>query len=239
MAIPLRGNNVQLKDKIIVVTGASKGFGKALATAFQTVGARVVITSTNEAELHSAAEELSVDCFVADASSSEATQSLADYVIGKYGQIDIWVNNAGIQIAPSNLEVVDLGRLHDLFNLNFFGYFYGCAAALKDMKQRNSGMIININSTAGLSGKPGLSAYVSSKFAIKGMTESIRTELNDTDIQVMQIFPGGMQTDIYKEKVPADIDDYMSVDYAIDKVMSNLKLETPEQDLIIKRPTVA
>ena len=104
------------------------------------------------------------------------------------------------------------------------------------MKISGVGTIININSTAGLSGKPGLSAYVSSKFAIKGMTESLREELKDTAIQVYQIFPGGMKTDIYKEKVPSDIDNYMDVSYAIEKVIDNFKLPEPELDLVIKRP---
>ena len=105
------------------------------------------------------------------------------------------------------------------------------------MKKQNSGQIININSTAGLSGKPQLSAYVSSKFAIKGLSETIREEVKETNIQVYQIFPGGMQTDIYHEKMPADINEYMLVDYAIEKVISNFKQDRPELDLVIKRPT--
>ncbi len=226
-------------DKIVVITGGSKGFGKGLAQAFLKDGAKVIITSTNEPELLATAKEIGADSFVADASSLAATSALADDVINKYGRIDVWLNNAGVQIAPSNTEDVELNKLHKLFDVNFFGYFYGCMAALKVMKKQGEGLIININSTAGLSGKPGLSAYVSSKFAIKGMTESIREENKDSNIKLYQIFPGGMQTDIYHEQVPADISEYMSIDYAIDKVMANLKSDAPEQDLVIKRPTVS
>jgi len=105
------------------------------------------------------------------------------------------------------------------------------------MKQQDvGGAIINISSTASLSGKPGLSAYVSSKFAIKGLSETLREELKDTDIKVYQIMPGGMKTDIYHEKVPTDIDQYMDVSYAINKVEKNFASDTPELDLIIKRP---
>ena len=110
--------------------------------------------------------------------------------------------------------------------------------AIKQMRLQGEGLIININSTAGLNGKPGLSAYVSSKYAIKGRSESIREELKGTDIKLYQVFPGGMQTDIYHEKVPDDINAYMSIEFAIDKVMSNLKSEQPEVDLIIYRPNV-
>lgn len=228
---------MNFKDKAVVVTGGSKGFGKALAEAMITQGARVLVTSTNEDEVKAAAQGIGAEYAVADASSFEATAAVAKQAVDTFGKIDVWVNNAGVQIAPSNLEDVDVDRLHYLYGVNFFGYFNGCKAVLPVMKKQGSGLIININSTAGLSGKPTLSAYVSSKFAIKGMSESLREELTGTGVQVFQIFPGGMQTDIYHEQVPADIDQYMSVDYAIEKVMANLSSENPEQDQVIKRPT--
>jgi len=225
--------------KVIVVTGGSKGFGKALAQAFISEGAKVTITSTNLSELQLAAKDIGADYIAADASSFDETAKVVGQVTGKYGRIDVWVNNVGVQIAPSSLEEVNLDRLHHLFSVNYFGYFNGCKAVLPIMKKQGSGLIININSTAGLGGKPGLSAYVSSKFAIKGMTESLREEVKSTGVNVFQIFPGGMQTDIYHEKIPADIGNYMQVDYAIDKVIENLKSETPEIDQVIKRPSVS
>jgi short-subunit dehydrogenase len=104
------------------------------------------------------------------------------------------------------------------------------------MKKQGNGVIMNINSTAGLEGKPNISAYSSSKFAVKGLTESIRKELEGTDIKVLGVFPGGMKTDIYKEKIPSDIYEYMDVDSVVEKVINNLKIDTPEIDLVIKRP---
>ena len=225
------------KDKIIVITGASQGFGKALAQALKKEGAQVVISSHDEKNLENTAKELLVDFFLADVTVFENVKKLNEYVIGKYKRIDVWINNAGIQIAPSLVEEVNLQRLHDLFDVNFFGYFYGCQIALSQMKKQNGGVIININSTAGLEGKPEISAYVSSKFAIKGLTESIRKENKDSDIKVYGIFPGGMQTDIYKEKYPNDLKDYMDIDSVIEKVMVNLKSENPEIDFVIKRPS--
>lgn len=230
---------MDFSNKVVVVTGGSKGFGKALAQALVQDSAQVIITSTNEVELKATATEIGAEFFVCDASSFEETSLLADYAVNKFGKLDVWVNNAGVQIAPSNVEDVDVSKLHKLFGINFFGYFYGCMVALKIMKSQGEGAIINISSTAGLGGKPGLSAYVSSKFAIKGLSESIREEIRDTAVKLYQIFPGGMQTDIYHEKVPSDIDEYMKVDYAIDKVMENFRAESPEQDLVIKRPTAS
>lgn len=227
---------MHFKDQVVVITGASEGFGKALAKAFINEQSQVVISSDHEATLKAAANELHADHFVADVTSYDSVKALADYVHKKHGRIDVWINNAGIQIAPSTVEKVPVDKLQHLFAVNFFGYFYGCKAVLPIMKQQNGGTIIHINSTAGLSGKPGLSAYVSSKFAVKGLTESLREELKGTDIGVLAIYPGGMKTDIYKEAYPDDYNTYMSVDYAIQKVMDNLAHPKPEIDLIIRRP---
>ena len=227
---------MELKDKIIVITGGSQGFGKELSKSFISNGSKVIISSHEKESLELSASELFADSFIADVASFEDIKKLSEYVIQKYGKIDIWVNNAGIQIAPSLVEEVNIEKLHYLFDVNFFGYFYGCQVALAQMKKQNSGVIININSTAGLDGKPEISAYSSSKFAIKGLTESIRKEIKDFNIQVHGVFPGGMQTDIYKEKYPEDIKEYMEVNTVIEKVINNLKSDIPEIDFIIKRP---
>ena len=225
-----------LQDKVIVITGASQGFGKALAKAFKQENAQVVISSHDKENLERTAQELSVEHFLADVTSFDNVKKLGEYVVEKYGKIDFWINNAGIQIAPSFMEDIDIKKLHNLFEINFFGYFYGCQIALSQMKKQKSGVIININSTAGLDGKPEISAYASSKFAIKGLTESIRREVKDLDIKILGVFPGGMQTDIYKEKYPDDLKDYMEVDIVVEKVISNLKSDSPEMDFVIKRP---
>jgi len=227
---------MKIQDRVIIVTGGSQGFGKALAGAFKNENARVIISSHEIEHLEATAQELAVDHFLADVTSFEDIKNLSDYAVKKYGKIDCWINNAGIQIAPSLVEEIDIQKLHHLFDINFFGYFYGCQVALTQMKSQGNGVIININSTAGLDGKPGISAYASSKFAIKGLTESIRKEIQDTDIKVYGIFPGGMQTDIYKEKYPDDLKDYMEVGTVVEKVIVNLKSESPEIDLVIKRP---
>jgi len=181
---------------------------------------------------------LGIDYFELDVRNSKEVEGFADYVVSKHGKIDFWINNAGIQIAPSLAEDVKIDKLHNLFEINFFGAFYGCQAAIRQMKKQGSGVIINVNSTAGLEGKPNISAYSSSKFALKGLTQSIRKELEGSEIKMLGIHPGGMQTEIYKEKYPDDFSEYMTVDYATEKVMANLKQDAPELDLVIKRPTV-
>lgn len=96
-------NTMNFTDKIIVITGASKGFGKALAIAFIKNGGIVTITSTNEAEIKTTAKEIGAEYLASDASSFDAQNNIAKQVINNYGRIDVWVNNAGIQISPSNI----------------------------------------------------------------------------------------------------------------------------------------
>ncbi|MEI6498527.1 MAG: SDR family oxidoreductase [bacterium] len=230
------GHIMNLKDKVVVITGGCKGFGRAMARDFAEEGAKVVISSNDRNELAKTAREISADSFFADVTAQNDIDDLSKYVVNKYGRIDIWVNNAGIQIAPARVEYVDIEKISKLFSVNFFAYFYGCQAALKQMKKQGCGTIMNINSTAGLEGKPELSAYCSSKFALRGLSEVIRAENTNNNISVIDIHPGGMQSDIYKEQVPKDIKEYMLVKDVSRKVIENLKLEKPVTQLIIKRP---
>lgn len=227
---------MELKNKVIVITGGSNGFGKALGKAFIKEGAKVIVGSNNNEELSSVKEELKVETFFVDVTSYDSLKKFSEEILNKYIRIDFWINNAGIQIAPSKIEDVNIDKLHQLFDVNFFGYFYGFKIILPVMKRQGGGTIISIDSTAGLEGKPWISAYSSSKFAIKGLIESARKENLDNPIQILGIYPGGMQTDIYKEKYPEDFADYMKIDYAVGKVMDNLKLNNPEIDLVIRRP---
>jgi NAD(P)-dependent dehydrogenase (short-subunit alcohol dehydrogenase family) len=227
---------MDFKDKVVVITGGSQGFGKEFTKVLSSKGAKVIISSDDNQKLEVAAEELGIESIKADVTLPEDLIILAKKVYEKYSRIDIWINNAGVQIAPSRVEEVDIIKLHKLFDVNFFGYFYGIQAVLPIMKKQGYGVIINVNSTAGLEGKPYISAYSSSKFAVKGLTQSLRAELKDRDIQVYGIHPGGMQTEIYKEKYPNDFDQYMSVEYAVNKVLDNFSKTQPDFDLVIPRP---
>ncbi len=227
---------MNIQDKVIIITGGSQGFGKELAKSFVREGNTVIVSSHNKDNLESTAKELGIDFFLADVTLYEDIQKLGDYVFKKYGKIDYWINNAGIQIAMNLVEDVDAQKAHYLFDVNFFGYLYGCQIALQYMKKQGNGMIININSTAALEGKPQIPVYAASKFAVKGLSESIRKELKDSEIKIYEVFPGGMQTGIYKDGVAADFNEYMKVENVAQKVIDNLKSDNPEMDLIIKRP---
>lgn len=230
---------MKLRDKVVIITGGANGIGKGLAGVFVREGAKVVVVDKDKSSLSSVAANLQVQAKAVDVRRPAGLDEAAQETVKQFGRIDIWINCAGIQIAPSDLESVSPHRLTELFEVNVFGYFYGCQAALRQMKLQNEGLIVNINSTAGLGGKSGLSAYCASKFAVKGLTESAREELKGTNISVYQVFPGGVQTDIYHEKVPDDFDMYMPIDYLVARVMDNLKQDIPVADLVVRRPSLA
>ena len=227
---------MELKDKVIIITGGSKGFGKALAGLLVSKGSHVVIADSDKESLDKTARELLVDQFFVDVTSAEGVISLGEYVFKKYGVIDIWFNNAGIQIAPSTIENADVKKVKNLFDVNVMGYFYGCQTALFYMKKQDNGVIINICSTAGLEGRPNIAAYSASKFAIKGLTESVRAEIKDSGVKIYGVFPGGMQTDLYKEKYPDNFKEFMEAGSVAEKVIKNLESKSPKIDLVIRRP---
>ncbi|MDD5163393.1 MAG: SDR family NAD(P)-dependent oxidoreductase [Candidatus ainarchaeum sp.] len=223
---------MKLDGAIVVITGSSRGFGKALAGEFLKAGAKVVTSSNSAMESKEA-----VGIFIrADVRKESAVLELAEKTVKRFGKIDIWINNAGIQIPQKSVEELDFKRVHDMFEVNLFGTMYGAKAALLQMKKQQFGTIINILSTAALDGRANLSSYCASKFAIAGFSKSLRLEAQPHHIQVINVYPGGMQTHLYDEHPPADYLEYMKPDSVAQKVVSNMKQESPELELIIKRP---
>ncbi len=220
---------MELKDKIVVITGGTKGLGKALALEFEQSGAKVIVSSRqgNDTENY----------IKADVRNENEVQSLAKTVIDKYGRIDIWINNAGIWLPHAPVEEIDMKRVHDMVEVNLFGTMYGAKAAIIQMRKQNFGTIINILSTSALEGRAGISGYGASKFAAMGFTQAIRKEVEEAGIKVVSIYPGGMQTNFFDEKQPANYQKYMDPQEVASKIVQNLQKDIPEEELIIKRPT--
>jgi short-subunit dehydrogenase len=103
------------------------------------------------------------------------------------------------------------------------------------MRKQNFGVIVNIISTSGLNGKVNETAYCSSKFAVKGFTESLMKEVDGKKIKVLGVYPGGMQTNLFDEKKPKNYKEFMEPSFVAEKIIQNLKLEKPEEELIINR----
>ncbi len=224
---------MELKNKVVVITGGTKGLGKALSLRFLKEGSRVVVCSKNDDELKNLEEN--IIGIKADVTKEDEMQNIVNFVQEKFGKLDIWINNAGIWLPHMPIETTDWKRAHDLMEVNLFGVVYGSKVALSQMRKQGFGSIINILSTSALEGKMNETAYCASKFAAMGFTKSLRKEVNGKNIKVMAIYPGGMQTNLFDEKKPENYGEFMSPDYVAGKIVENLKKDIPEEELIIKR----
>lgn len=227
---------MNLRNKVVVIVGGSQGFGKTLAQHLKDEGCQVVIASKTETRLKKAAQELGVTYFVADVLDETSLRRLAASVIDQFGRIDIWVNSAGLFKKFPMVDLLDLSRAHEMFDVNFFGAVLGSRTALLNMKQ--GGAIINLLSSAALDATRAVGAklYASSKWALRGYVDALRAENIDNNVQILSVYPGGMKTHLHDEALPADFDNFMSPEYVVQKVIDNLKKNYPEPDLIIRRP---
>ncbi len=227
-----------LSNKIIVITGGAKGLGFAMTKLLVEKGARVVISGTDEAKLNQVADELKVTTFKGDVTNELEVNDLAQFTVSKFGRIDMWINNAGIWMPPESLEEMSLDKAQKLFQTNFFGYMHGMRAAISQMKTQNQGTIVNIISTTAFDGMNGSSSsiYVASKYALRGLTNVVREEVRESNITVIGAYPGGFKTELFHEAVPKNFDQFMSPEEVAEKIIANLESDTPETQLVLKRP---
>ena len=185
---------MDLQGAKALVTGGSEGIGKAIAVALKREGADVVITGRRADVLEAAAEEIGVGWSVGDVGDEDdAIRTVRDFV-EQHGRLDILVNNAGFgRFAP--LVEMELSDMEAVYRTNVFGAFLMAREAAKVFVRQGSGNLINISSTSGLKGGRGSTAYSSSKFALRGMTECWRDELRRHDVRVMLINPSEVLTD--------------------------------------------
>jgi len=185
---------MDLQGAKALVTGGSEGIGKAIAVALKREGADVVITGRRADVLEATAHEIGVGWSVGDVGSEDdAIRTVHDFV-ERHGRLDILVNNAGFgRFAP--LVEMELSDMEAVFRTNVFGAFLMAREAAKVFIRQGSGHLINISSTSGLKGGRGSTAYSSSKFALRGMTECWRDELRRHDVRVMLVNPSEVLTD--------------------------------------------
>ncbi|MBI3888419.1 SDR family oxidoreductase [Candidatus Nomurabacteria bacterium] len=223
---------MDLKNKVVVVTGGTKGLGKALALGFLKDGSKVVVCSKDGGFENL---ENGIVGIKADVTKENEMQSLAEKITSDFGQIDVWINNAGIWLPHKPIEETDWKRAHDLMEVNLFGTVYGAKAALAQMRKQDFGMIVNIISTSGLNGKINETAYCASKFAASGFTKSLMKEVDGIKIKVLGVYPGGMQTNLFDENIPVNYNEFMDPSFVAEKIIENLKLKKPEVELVINR----
>ncbi|HXG83988.1 MAG TPA: SDR family oxidoreductase [Pyrinomonadaceae bacterium] len=189
---------MDLKNKIAVVTGATKGIGYAVAESLLKVSARVFICARDKSELKSALEKLSasgkVDGEVCDVRSEEQIKAMLDEAARVFGGVDILVNNAGIGIIGKTIEEMSGDEFRQTLETNLFGVFYASHYAIPLMKKRGGGYIINISSLAGQNAHPKMAAYNASKFGLNGFSEAMMQEVRADNIKVTAICPGSVNT---------------------------------------------
>lgn len=162
---------------------------------------------------------------------------MAAAAIAKFGTIDLWINSAGVFKKFPKVDLLDLDRAHDLFNINFFGVVLGCRTALLNMPQ---GAILTIVSSAALDASRAIGAklYAASKWAVRGYLDALRAENASSPVKILAVYPGGIKTHFHDEDLPEAFDQFMEPSYVVQKIIANLKSANPEPDLIIKRPAV-
>ncbi|MCB9219819.1 MAG: SDR family oxidoreductase [Ignavibacteriales bacterium] len=185
---------MNLKDKVILVTGGSAGIGLSTAKMLKEKGAKVIITGRNSDRLNSAANENNFRGYVSDVSKEEDVVELFGDIKKEFGTLDVLINNAGFGYFDL-LENVNAAKFNDVIQTNVIGAALTAREASKIMKEKSRGTIINIASTAATKGFAGGSPYVATKFALRGMTECWRAELRPYNIRVILINPSEVQTE--------------------------------------------
>ncbi|KAJ2984172.1 hypothetical protein NQ176_g173 [Zarea fungicola] len=191
--------------KVWLITGTSRGLGRALAVGVLDAGDYLAATARDPAQLEDLAIKygqervLSVALDVTDPSSAAAAIAAT---VSKFGRLDVLVNNAGYADAAS-VEDISHESFRDQVETNFFGVFNVTKAAIPILRKQGSGHIIQVSSVGGRIGSPGLSAYQASKWAVGGFSTALAAEIAPLGIKVTVLEPGGMKTDWAKGKVNA------------------------------------
>ncbi len=189
--------------KVCAITGAASGIGRALAVELAQRGADVALCDVDEAGLAETASKVAalgrrVSTRKVDVADRAAVHRFADEVIAEHGQVDAIVNNAGVSLTET-FEAMSYEDLEWVLNINLWGVVHGTKAFLPHLLARRSGWIVNLSSVFGIIGVPTQSAYNMAKFAVRGLTESLRQEIGDRGISVSSVHPGGIRTNIVRK----------------------------------------
>ncbi|QQS41299.1 MAG: SDR family oxidoreductase [Acidobacteriota bacterium] len=190
-----------------VITGGTKGIGRAVAEALLLRGLRVFICARNKAEISEAVRELSEKGSVAgevcDVRSEEQVRMMLEECVRVFGGVDVLVNNAGVGVFGQTVEEMSPADFRKIVETNLLGVYYACHFAIPLMKDRG-GYIINISSLAGQNAHPKMAAYNASKFGLNGFTEALMQEVRHEGIKVSYICPGSVNTEFGGDEVSAE-----------------------------------
>jgi len=195
---------MRLKEKISIITGAASGFGKGIAEKFSEEGSKLILVDIDKNLLEKVSKDLNQDFLHTDVSSSISMKKLADYVLKKYGTIDIMVNNAGITHLPQPLEKVSEEEFDKVFAVNSKSVFLCGKFFVPHMKKQKKGSILNISSTAGISPRPNLNWYNATKGWMITATKAMAVELAPYNVRVNSLAPVAGETPLLKSFLGED-----------------------------------
>lgn len=191
---------MNLNGKSAIVTGGTKGIGRAIAEALVREGVNVCVSSRHEDEIEAAVRDLrglgigDVVGAVCDVRDHDEVKALVAHAVAEFGSVDVLVNNAGIGIF-GKVEDTSPEDFRAVIETNLFGVFYCCHEAIPEMKKRGGGYIINISSLAGTNAHPKMATYNASKFGLNGFSEALMQEVRHDGIKVSYIMPGSVNTE--------------------------------------------
>jgi NAD(P)-dependent dehydrogenase (short-subunit alcohol dehydrogenase family) len=192
-----------LTNRVVIITGASSGIGRAAAQAFARAGCRLVLAARSAAALEvaahdcadSGAQAIPVPC---DVTNAEEVLHVAETARQRFGRIDVWINDAGVHLL-GRIDEVPLEDFRQVIDVNLMGTVHGIRAALPVFRAQGDGILINIASMAGTVGQPFASAYVASKWAVRGLSEAVRMEVMDQPgIHVCTVLPPSIDTPLFQ-----------------------------------------
>lgn len=190
---------MDLNGKVAIVTGSTKGIGRAIAESLVREGVNVCVSARSEDEVKRAVGELSeagegnVTGAVCDVRNYDEVRALFEHTVAEFGGVDVLVNNAGIGMFQS-VEEMSPEDFRAVLETNLNSVFYACHEAIPLLRQRGGGYIINISSLAGANPHPRMAAYNASKFALNGFSEALMQEVRHDRIKVSYIMPGSVNT---------------------------------------------
>jgi NAD(P)-dependent dehydrogenase (short-subunit alcohol dehydrogenase family) len=230
-----------VQDKVVIVTGASRGIGRATALAMAAAGARVVIAARTAPQLHALAEEIEAQTgrpalvSVTDVALEEDVRRMVAEAHEAFGRVDVLVNNAGFNTRKCKIWEVETDEWDAMFAVNLRGAFLCCREVLPGMIARRSGQIINVISTASQIGLEDMGAYAATKWGLLGLTKSLIKEARPYNIRVTAFSPGGTDTTFRAEPRPH----YLAPDTVAEAILyvASLPENAVVHDLVL-RPIV-